>query len=632
MLATDYQNYIHLSRYARWDYTKQRRETWSETTVDRYVQFILQHVAQHYPGAAERLRGFKQLVEDSILYQHVMPSMRAMMTAGPALERDNLAAFNCTYRAVDSIRALDEIMYCLLCGSGVGFSVERQSIAKLPTVSETFYRSDSLIIVDDSKLGWCNAFRELVCLLYSGRIPRWDTSNVRPAGSVLKTFGGRASGPEPLEDLFEFTTATIRDAAGRRLNSLELHDIVCKVGEVVVVGGVRRSALISLSNLSDDRMRSAKSGQWWVTNPQRALANNSVAYTEKPEMHAFMREWFSLYESKAGERGIFNREAAQLVAARNGRRDADRDFGTNPCGEILLRNAQCCNLSEVILRPDDTNESVREKVMVATLLGTIQSTFTNFRYLGQQWRENCEEERLLGVSLTGIMDCDRSFLDPAWLRSLRDYAVEVNAEWAAALGINQSTAITCVKPSGTVSQLVDCASGLHPRFSRHYIRRVRGDAMDPLTQFMVNTGFPHERCVNNDKNIVFQFPIESPATSTTADEVSAIDQLEVWELLQDNWCEHKPSCTVYVREYEWLAVGDWVYQKFNKISGVSFLPYTEHNYRQAPYEAIDETAYMEMLAKMPKNVDWSYLNGYEQEDYTTGSQELACVAGACEVA
>jgi len=631
MLATDYQNYIHLSRYARWNYEKGRRESWEET-VDRYIDFMQKHVAQNYPHAYKILGEWTPTLRQHLIHQMAMPSMRALMTAGPALERDNMAGYNCCYRAVDDIRAFDEIMYALLCGTGVGFSVERQYISRLPDVSENFFKSNTTIVVDDSKLGWCNAFRELVTLLYSGRIPRWDTSNIRPAGSILKTFGGRASGPEPLEDLFEFITKTIRNAKGRRLNSLEVHDLICKIGDVVVVGGVRRAALISLSNLSDDRMRSAKHGQWWTTNPQRDLANNSVAYTEKPDMRAFMQEWTSLYESRAGERGIFSRPAARAVAERSGRRDPDHEWGCNPCSEIILRNMQCCNLSEVVVRPEDSHQELMEKVEIATILGTLQSTLTNFRYLNSRWQENCEEERLLGVSLTGLLDKGYETVDPKQLTALRQHAIEVNKEWAAKLGINQSTAVTCVKPSGTVSQLVDCASGMHPRFAQHYIRRVRGDKKDPLTNFMTDQGFSAEQCVNNEQNTVFSFPMRAPKGAMVAESMDAITQLEMWEMLQDNWCEHKPSCTVYVKEDEWMDVGAWVYKKFDKVSGISFLPYTDHIYRQAPYEAITAEEYEALVREQPKAVDWDRLNEYEREDYTIGSQELACSAGVCEVA
>lgn len=636
MLTTDYQKYIHLSRYARWQHETQRRESWPET-IERYLDFMGHHIKKNYPQAHQAYKDIRPRLLYDITNLRAMPSMRAMMTAGPALERDHMAGYNCTYRAIDNIRAFDEIMYCLLCGSGVGFSVERQYIAELPKVSETFFKSDSVLVVDDSKLGWCNAFRELIHLLYSGRIPKWDMSQIRPAGSILKTFGGRASGPEPLNELFHFCVDMFTQAAGRRLNSIEVHDLVCKIGDVVVVGGVRRAALISLSNLSDDRMRAAKSGQWWTDNPQRALANNSVAYTEMPEMRSFMKEWLSLYESKSGERGIFSRPAAQAIAARNGRREADWDFGCNPCSEIILRNMQCCNLTESVIRADDSLEDMREKVETAAILGTIQSTLTDFRYVSSHWRENCEQERLLGVSLTGILDNTEmsDWRDPAMqdrLVSLRETAIETNKEWARAFGINQSAAITCVKPSGTVSQLVDSASGMHARYAEYYIRRVRSDIKDPITTFMQDAGFAYEEDANNNQNIVFEFPSKSPVGAVTVKDIMAIDQLEMWKVLQKDWCEHKPSCTVYVGENEWMEVGSWVYKNFESISGISFLPRTDHSYRQAPYEEIDAVEYEKLLASQPTDVDWSLISAYEKEDYTKGSQELACSAGVCEVA
>jgi len=636
MLQTDYQNYIHLSRYARWQPELGRRETWEDTT-SRYIDFLDYHIKTNIAPAHKTFQKYKQRLLDAIRNLDIMPSMRAMMTAGPALERDNMAGYNCCYRAIDDISAFDEVMYCLLCGSGVGFSVERQYIANLPIIAEDVRKSNTMLVVEDSKLGWCNAFRELIHLLYSGRIPQWDMSKVRPAGSVLKTFGGRASGPEPLEDLFNFSVYLFTEAAGRRLTSIEAHDLICKIGSVVVVGGVRRAALISLSNLSDDRMRSAKSGQWWDQYPHRALANNSVAYTEKPEMRSFMKEWYSLYESKSGERGIFSRPAAKAIAERSGRRDPDHDFGTNPCSEIILRNKQCCNLTEAVIKADDKPERIQEKIELATILGTIQSTFTNFRYLSNAWKMNSEEERLLGVSLTGIMDnpyTNGDFNDHLHerLQRFKEKAVVTNKEWAGYLGINQSAAITCVKPSGTVSQLVNSASGMHARFAPYYTRRVRSDIKDPITRFMQDSGFVWEEDVTNTQNVVFEFPMASPETSKMTEDLSAIDQLNMWATLQDNWCEHKPSCTVQVEEDEWMEVGSWVFKNFNKISGVSFLPKSDHIYRQAPYQELDEEDYKTLLDKQPTDVNWSNLSKYETEDYTKGSQELACSAGFCEVA
>jgi ribonucleoside-diphosphate reductase alpha chain len=547
------------------------------------------------------------------------------MTAGPALERDNVAGYNCSYVAVDHPRVFDEIMYVLLCGTGVGFSVERQYIAKLPEVAEEFNECDTVIHVRDSKIGWASGLRQLVALLYQGNIPRWDLSRVRPAGSRLKTFGGRASGPEPLDDLFKYVVRVFRGAAGRRLNSIEVHDVVCKVASAVVCGGVRRSALISLSNLTDERMRKAKSGEWYHAHPHRALANNSVAYTERPDMGVFMREWQSLYESKSGERGIFARYAASSMVP--SRRDPAWEFGTNPCSEIVLRSKQFCNLTEVVVRPDSSYDEVARRVRLATILGTLQATLTDFRYLSSQWKKNTEEERLLGVSLTGILD-HPDFIYEANLMSMKQVAIDTNKEFAKILGIPQSTAITCVKPSGTVSQLVDSASGMHPRYAEYYIRRVRGDKHDPLCQALIDAGVPHETDVHNPSAWVFEFPMKAPDGAKTVADTSAIEQLEQWHHLQTWWCEHKPSVSVYVRESEWLEVGAWVYENFDKMSGVSFFPYDDHIYAQAPYEPITKEAYEELEARFPTTIN---LNVDETEDSTTSSQELACSGGACEL-
>ena len=633
MLPSQYQQFIALSRYARWIDKDERREDWNET-VERYLLF--------FKGRCNLSDTVVDTLRDSILSLEVMPSMRCLMTAGKALERDNVAGYNCSYRAVDDIRAFDEIMYVLLCGTGVGFSVERQYIAELPAIAEEFYDTDTTIVVRDSKIGWASAYRELVALLYGGKVPKWDMSKVRPAGARLKTFGGRSSGPEPLVELFTFTVNTFRKACGRKLNSLECHDIVCKIADIVVVGGVRRSALLSLSNLTDERMRSAKSGAWWDDNPQRALANNSVCYTELPDIGIFLKEWTSLYESKSGERGIFSRAAAQRVAGRNGRRDATYDFGTNPCSEIILRSKQFCNLTEVVVRADDTLATLKEKVRKATILGTLQSSLTNFRYLGSKWKKNTEEEALLGVSLTGIMDHPVLSGQLGWddgfpqgegleehLTTLKEVAIETNKEWAATLGINPSVAITCVKPSGTVSQLVDSASGIHPRYSPYYIRTVRIDKKDPLYTFMLERGFSIEDAVGKESSTaVISFPIKAPTGGVMRDDRSAIEQLNVWKTYATYWCEHKPSITVYVREEEWLAVGAWVYENFDICSGVSFLPHTDHIYQQAPYQEITQEVYEEAVMRMPE-VDWSELE--ETVDTVNIEHELACSAGNCEI-
>ena len=632
-LPTDYQNFIALSRYARWKDDEQRRETWGET-VSRYFDYMSKHLQDnHNYKISQALRGE---LEDAVLNQSIMPSMRALMTSGPALDRCHVGGYNCSYVPVDSPRAFDETMYILMCGTGVGFSVERHCVEKLPTVAEDFHRTDTVIKVGDSRPGWAKSLKELIAMLYIGQIPAWDMSEVRPAGARLKTFGGRASGPQPLVELFEFVVQKFKGAAGRKLYPIECHDIMCKIGEVVVVGGVRRSALISLSNLNDDQMAHAKSGKWWEYEGQRALANNSVAYKTKPEMGTFMREWLSLYDSKSGERGIFNRQSAIKQAAKNGRRETDHDFGCNPCSEIILRPYQFCNLSEVVVRESDTVDTLKEKVRLATILGTFQATLTNFKYLRKIWKDNTEEERLLGVSLTGIMDNNLTATAgdklATVLELLKDTAVQTNAAMAKQLFIPQSTAVTCVKPSGTVSQLTDAASGIHARHNPFYIRTVRGDNKDPLTQFLMSQGIPAEADVMKpDSTTVFSFPMKSPHGAVTRMQMNAIEQLELWLTYQRHFCEHKPSVTISVKENEWMQVGSWVYDHFDEVSGISFLPFSEHTYQQAPYQDIDEDNYKEFLTKMPNNVDWSLLQEFEKEDTTSGGRELACTAGVCEI-
>ena len=631
-LPTSYQQYIHLSRYARFDYKENRRETWEET-VGRYFVFFQEHLKEYYDYNLTN----KQIepVKEAISELKVMPSMRCLMTAGEALKRENVSGYNCSYIVVDTLRAFDEMLYVLMNGTGVGYSVERQYVNELPKINDEFFETDTVIIVSDSKLGWAKALRELIYLLAAGQIPKWNLSRVRPAGATLKTFGGRASGPQPLEDLFRFCTEIFKNAAGRKLTSLEAHDICCKIAEVVVVGGVRRSALISLSNLSDDRMRHAKAGRWWESNVQRALANNSACYTEKPDTGIFMEEWKSLYESKSGERGIFNREAAKNQASKNGRRDPDHDFGTNPCSEIILRDREFCNLSEVVVRENDTEETLLEKVRLATIIGTWQSTLTNFKYLNRKWGENCEEERLLGVSMTGIMDNELTNGKkgdlPVLLKRLRQKAIDTNKEWAKKIGIPISAAITCVKPSGTVSQLTNSASGIHARHNPYYIRTVRADKKDPLAKMMYDAGFPCEDDVTKpDHTWVFSFPVKGPAKGVYRKDMTAVDQLEVWKVYQENWCEHKPSITVSVHEKEWMEVGAWVFGNFDMMSGVSFLPFADHTYRQAPYQDCSKLEYDELVKKMPK-ADWTKLAEYESGDMTTSSQELACSADGCEI-
>lgn len=627
----EYERYIALSRYARWREAEGRREVWGET-VQRYFDYF-----ENKLKSKEFSKHRKEL-EEAVVNLEVLPSMRCLMTAGPALERDNVAGYNCSYVAVDNLKVFDEIMYVLMCGTGVGFSVERQFINKLPEVAEEIYDTNTVISVADSRVGWATAYRELISLLYSGKRPKWDLSKLRPAGAILKTFGGRSSGPEPLDDLFRFTCELFSGAKGRRLNSIECHDLVCKIADVIVVGGVRRSALISLSNLTDERMRSAKSGAWWESTPHRRLANNSVAYTEHPDIGIFLKEWTSLYESKSGERGIFNRVASRKQVERNGRRDSEHEFGTNPCSEIILRSKQFCNLSEIVVRSGDSLDTLRRKARLATILGTVQSTLTDFRYLSKVWKDNTEEERLLGVSLTGIMDheimSNRQEGEVAkWLEELKTECIKTNKQWAKYFDVPASVAITCVKPSGTVSQLVNSASGIHPRYSPYYVRTVRGDNKDPLTKFLIEQGVPSEPDVTSpNTTTVFSFPQAAPKSAVFRNDRTAIEQLELWKIYQEHWCEHKPSITVYVRESEWLDVGAWVYRNFDCVSGVSFLPHSNHSYKQAPYQEVTEDEYNSWVDKMPKNIQWNLLSSYEQEDTTKAAHELACSAGGvCEI-
>lgn len=630
----EYSRFIHKSRYARWLEHEQRREHWHET-VARYFAFFADKLAHDLtPEAAEALQPALAEARDAVLRMDVMPSMRALWSAGPALKRCNVAAMNCAYVAVDSPRVFDEAVYILMSGCGLGFSVERQYVKKMPVIADDFIDSDTTIVVADSRTGWARAYKELISLLYAGHVPQWDLSKLRPAGAKLKTSGGRSSGPGPLDELFKFTVTTFRGAAGRRLSSIECHDLMCFIGRIVVSGGVRRSAEISLSNPSDDRLRTAKSGQWWIENPQRSLANNSAAYTERPDFPVFVREWWALYESKSGERGLFNRVAAQRKAESIGR--AVMDFGVNPCAEIALRSAQFCNLTEVVVRPSDTLESLAEKVRVASILGTLQSDLVDIKYLRKKWRDNCVEERLLGVSLTGITDHpvlgnpDDPKL-PEVLRILRRVARDTNRELAEKLGINPSAAITTVKPSGTVSQLVNTSSGIHPRFARYYIRRVRADAKDPLAQLMQAEGFPCEPDMLTPTNLVFSFPIAAPESATLADNVDALTQAKLWHMYATHWADHSVSCTVYYSDDEFLGLGQWVWEHFDQITGLSFLPRTDHSYTQAPYEAIDEVTYHRLVAAMPRDVDWSRLAEYEREDRTHGAKTYACTGDVCEI-
>ena len=628
-LPTQYQQFIHLSRYSRWNYEHKRRETWNET-VNRYFLFFYTHLKENYQYEF-KAHDFENL-KDSVLTLDVMPSMRCLMTAGPALAKENVAGYNCSYVQIDSTRSFDEILYILMNGTGVGFSVESRYVDRLALLPDEFYETDTTIMVADSKLGWAKALKELLGLLYSGHIPKWDISRVREAGSILKTFGGRASGPEPLVNLFNFVVRTLTNAGGRKLKPIECHDIVCKIAEIVVVGGVRRSALISLSDLNDDEMRHCKSGEWWKENPQRALANNSANYHESPATGTFMREWKSLYESKSGERGIFSSKACKRQVMKNTERYEGPTFGTNPCSEIILRSREFCNLSEVVIRREDKEKDIARKVRFATILGTIQSTLTNFKYLSKEWKNNCEEERLLGVSLTGIMDNDiTANPNSQMLENLKSVAVETNKFYAEAIGIARSASITCVKPSGTVSQLVDSSSGIHARHSDYYIRTVRMDNKDPLCKVMQTIEWPNEPDVMkpNDTS-VFSFPVASPKDSITRNKMSAIQQLKVWKAYQAHWCHPKPSITVTVKENEWMEIGSWVFNNFKIMSGVSFLPHSDHSYRQAPYEECDEKTFLDLKKKITE-ADWDKLSEFEQEDYTVASQELACSGISCEL-
>ncbi|MAZ71634.1 MAG: ribonucleoside-triphosphate reductase [Flavobacteriaceae bacterium] len=636
-LPSVYQQFIHKSRYARWLPEENRREEWHET-VARYFNFFEKHLEKNCGYILDKKT--RKYLEDKVLNLEVMPSMRALMTAGPALEKENIAGYNCSYIPVDHPKAFDEILYVLMCGTGVGFSVEKKYIENLPIVADNMHPTETTIVVRDSKLGWAKAFREILTLLYAGQIPKWDISNIRGAGERLHTFGGRASGPGPLVDLFNFATEVFTKAQGRRLTSLECHDLVCKVGEIVVVGGVRRSAMISLSDLNDREMRDAKSGEWYRVESQRALSNNSAVYQNKPEnIGVFMEEWLSLYKSGSGERGIFNRQASKTVASRNKRRDTDFEFGTNPCSEIILRPHQVCNLSECVVRSGDSEEKLLDKVTAATILGTMQATLTSFKYLRKTWKETTEKERLLGVSLTGIMDhkiLSGNIFNKAALKDLlvklKNKSIAVNKEWAKKFKINQSTAITCVKPSGTVSQLVNAASGIHARHNDYYIRRVRGDKKDPLTQFLISQNIPTESCVMKpDSTSVFSFVEKAPDYGLTRHSRTAIEQLEHWLIYAEHWCEHKPSITISVNDDEWLGVADWCWRHFDELTGVSFLPNFGHVYQQAPYEDIDKATYDKLQKKQPNEINWNELMTYEKEDTTKSSQTLACTAGACEI-
>lgn len=644
-LPTQYQQFIHISRYARWNEAEGRRETWEET-VARWAAFWQAQLIGKHNFLPKDAITTVSVIAEAIQNLDVMPSMRGLMTAGKALDRDHAAGYNCAYVAIDDPIAFAEIMYLLSCGCGVGFSVERQSIKEMPTVAETFHDCETVLVVADSKIGWAASFRQLLALLYVGQVPKWDVSKVRARGERLKTFGGRASGPDPLVDLFKMCVHVFKGAAGRKLTSLECHDLVCKIGQVIVSGGVRRSALISLSNLSDDRMRNAKNGAWFETASHRQLANNSAAYTEKPDFEVYFQELLTLYQSRAGERGIFSRVAAQKKAAENGRRDAEREFGTNPCGEIILRSCGFCNLSEVVVRPEDTLDQLKWKVAIAARIGTLQSTLTDFRFLRKIWQTNAQEERLLGVSLTGILDhpvmgstsCVVSDLgegkpvqNPSgWLEELKQVAIDENKYMAELLGVPASVAITTVKPSGTVSQLVDSSSGIHPRYAPFYIRRVTQDKKDPVTHMMIAKGVPYQQNISNENTVCFEFPMKSPSTSRLRNEVGAIQQLELYKLYRDNWCEHNPSTTIYYKDSDFFLLAQWTWDNFDGVGGVAFLPHSDHAYDQAPYEEIDEAEFNKRLTAMPI-LNWDDMRDYEKSDQTEPHAEPACAGGHCDV-
>lgn len=638
MLPTDYQNYIAKSRYARFLDSEGRREHWDET-VTRYLDYFEQDLDERHGYKVPAT--LRSELYSAIHDLHVMPSMRALMTAGEAAKRENLAVYNCAYLPLDRPRAFAEALYILMCGTGVGFSVERQYANMLPEVPSDFSRTAFDIVVGDSKMGWAVAFEDLLTCLYAGTIPHIIYDEIRSAGERLKVFGGRASGPEPLQRLFEFTIRTFRNAAGRKLNSLECHEIATMTGDIVVVGGVRRSAEISLSNLSDPRMRDAKSGDWRAHKPHLQLANNSVAYTEKPDVGAFMAEWHSIYMSKSGERGIFNRVGAQKKVLRLGRRDHRFDFGVNPCGEIILRPRGLCNLSESVVRRNDSLAELREKARLAAILGTWQATQTRFGFVEPDWRKNAEEERLLGVSQTGIYDNPMMRGDMGMealgrqLHDLKGVVLSTNREMAYEIGISPSAAATTVKPSGTVSQLVNSPSGIHQGHAPYYIRRVSADNKDPVTQFMIDSGIPNEPHATKPNDMtVFSFPIALAHDTVTREQVTAIQHLELVKLYNNVWSEHAVSCTVSIKEHEWPEVGGWVYNNFDDVVGLAFLPHfaEDSSYTQMPYETIDKWQYEDLLAKMPKALDWSKLAEYEAgEDTVTGTREFACQGNTCEI-
>ncbi|OHA58490.1 MAG: ribonucleoside-triphosphate reductase [Candidatus Vogelbacteria bacterium RIFOXYD1_FULL_44_32] len=621
--------FVYYRTYANWIEDEGRRETWIET-VERYISFMQENM-----GALLTEAEYDE-IRQTILKQEAMPSMRLMQFAGKAARATNVCAYNCSYIAPTKLEDFAEIMYVSMCGTGAGYAAESQNIQQLPIIKRQTGEKIATHTVEDSKEGWCNALTLGFKTWYDGKDVDFDFSQLRPAGARLKTMGGKSSGPEPLRQLLTFTRDHILRKQGKRLSNLDAHDIICKIGEIVVAGGVRRSALISLSDFDDTDIRDAKKGLFWITDPQRSLANNSAVYNEKPTASDFLAEWTALVKSGTGERGIFNRGGLKTSMPERRRKISANHFdkfGTNPCGEIILRSKQFCNLSEVVARAEDTEETLLKKIRIATILGTYQSTLTKFRYLSDEWRQNCEEERLLGVSITGQWDCP-AVRNAETLRKMRDYAIEVNKEYAKRFGVNESTSITCVKPSGTVSQTVDAASGMHPRHAAYYIRRIRISATDSLFKMLKDQGVPYNpevgQSLEGATTYVLDFPVKAPDNSTFKDDLSALEQLKYWQMLKENYTEHNPSVTISVGENEWIVVANWLYENWEMIGGLSFLPRSEHVYQLAPYEEIDEARYQE-LVKGFADMDFSKIMSYELKDETEVKKELACAGGTCEI-
>lgn len=628
--STPYQDFIFYRTYSRWNDDLGRRETWQET-VDRYMSFMRKNV-----GDKLTFEEYQE-IREAILKHEVMPSMRLMWGAGGPTARCNVSAYNCSYLAIKELRDFAETLYLLCSGTGVGFSVEKAAVDQLPVVQPQKGVPSKYFVIDDSKEGWAEALHDCLHALFNGEDAIFDFSQIRPAGARLKTMGGRAAGPQPLMDLLEFTKEVVLARQGKKLRPIDVHDIMTKIGEIVVAGGVRRSAMISLSDLEDAEVQHAKDGRFWEHSAHRALANNSAVYKQKPTREEFLSEWDALRKSGSGERGIFNRGSlTEQVPARrlfewNGVVPALA--GTNPCGEIVLKDKQFCNLTEIVARAEDTEETLLKKARIATILGTYQSTLTDFKFLSSEWKRNCEDERLLGVSITGQWDSP-AVRDEQVLTRMKHVAQDTNSEYAKRFGINPSTAITCVKPSGTVGQLVNASPGLHARYSEYYLKRVRISVTDPLFKMLRDLGVPSHPEVGQGEStantFVLDFPIASPQGAVTADKLSAIAQLEHWLMMKRSWTEHNPSCTIYIKDGEWEQVRDWIYEHWDLVGGLSFLPYEDHVYELAPYTPISKEEYEKLASLFPK-IDFSVLTRYEKDDETTGAQELACVAGGCEL-